>query len=150
MYLATKPAKRETVSAVVGPVDLAQILRVETHRQRRRTNQIAEHDGQLLPLCLGPDPHPSLPRMRGAPRRPPAEAGVPGGRRGLAGDSGRGLSQRLRRLWPERGDRLEHDFAMTEQDIDFLEIGFGQLGQYFQLDGVVAKCLGVPLQRQTA
>ena len=28
---------------------------------------------------------------------------------------------------------------MTEQDTDFLEIGFGQLGQYFQLDGVVAK-----------
>ena len=39
---------------------------------------------------------------------------------------------------------------MTEQDTDFLEIGFGQLRQYFQLDGVVAKCLGVPLQRQTA
>jgi hypothetical protein len=39
---------------------------------------------------------------------------------------------------------------MTEQDTDFLEIGFGQLGQYFQLDGVVAKRLCVPLQRETA
>jgi hypothetical protein len=34
---------------------------------------------------------------------------------------------------------------MTEQDTDFLEIGLAQLEQHFQLDGVVAKCLRVPL-----
>jgi hypothetical protein len=37
----------------------------------------------------------------------------------------------LRRRRPERGDSLKHDFAMTEQDTDFLEIGLAQLGQYF-------------------
>jgi len=37
---------------------------------------------------------------------------------------------------------------MAEQDTDFLEIGLAQLGQYFRLDGVVAKCLGVSLETQ--
>jgi hypothetical protein len=68
----------------------------------------------------------------------------------FGGNRWRGLGQGLRRLRPERGDCLEHDFAMTEQDTDFLEIGLAQLGQDLQLDGVIAKCPRVPLERQTA
>jgi hypothetical protein len=73
-------------AAMVGADDLAQILGVEAGGQRRRTNQIAEHHGQLAPLCPGGN----WTRRR------------------------RGLGDGLRRLRPEHGDRLEHDFAMTE------------------------------------
>ena len=37
-------------AAVVGADDLAQILGIEARRQRRRTDQIAEHHRQLPPL----------------------------------------------------------------------------------------------------
>src|SRR4029077_2049072 len=39
-------------AAVVGADDLAQILGIEARRQRRRTDQIAEHHRQLPPLCV--------------------------------------------------------------------------------------------------
>ena len=39
-------------AAMVGADDLAQILGIEARRQRRRTNQIAEHHRQLPPLSL--------------------------------------------------------------------------------------------------
>ena len=50
MDSATKPSKRPTVSAtaqVVTSDQLAQILRVKTRRQRRRSNEVAEHHRQL-------------------------------------------------------------------------------------------------------
>jgi hypothetical protein len=37
-------------TAMIGADDLAQILGIEARGQRRRTNQIAEHHGQLPPL----------------------------------------------------------------------------------------------------
>ena len=39
---------------------------------------------------------------------------------------------------------------MTEKDAELFEVGLRQLRQYLDLDGVVAKCLGVALQRQPA
>jgi hypothetical protein len=54
-------------AAMVGADDLAQILGIEARGQRRRTDQIADHDGELAPLCLAP--HPSLPRLRGRVRK---------------------------------------------------------------------------------
>ena len=45
-------------AAMVGADDLAQILGIEARRQRRRADQVAEHDRQLPPLGLAP---PSLP-----------------------------------------------------------------------------------------
>ncbi len=42
-------------AAVVSPNDLAQILRIETRRQWRGADQIAEHDGKLAPLSLATD-----------------------------------------------------------------------------------------------
>jgi len=78
-----KPCDDLGDGTVVGAGNLAQILGVETRGQRRRPDEIAEHDGQLPALHLG-------------------------------GDSGCELGQGLQRLPPERGDRLEHDFAMTE------------------------------------
>ena len=53
MYLATKPSNRPTVSAtrrVIAADHLAQVLGVEPSRQRRRTDQVAEHDGDLAPF----------------------------------------------------------------------------------------------------
>jgi hypothetical protein len=47
-------------------------------------------------------------------------------------------------------DRAQHALAMPEQYAEFLEVGLVQLRQYLDLDGVVAECLGVPLQRQPA
>src|SRR6516225_273279 len=61
-------------AAMVGADDLAQILGIEARRQRRRTDQIAEHHRQLPPLGL--HPHPSLRRPRGRVRSglpPPAK-----------------------------------------------------------------------------
>ena len=43
-------------SAMVGADDVAQILGIETRGQGRRPDQIAKHDGQLPPLCLGRRP----------------------------------------------------------------------------------------------
>jgi hypothetical protein len=51
---------------MIRPDDLAQVLRIEALRQRRRADQVAEHHGQLAPLSLCP--HPSLPRKRGRVR----------------------------------------------------------------------------------
>jgi hypothetical protein len=73
-------------AAVVGADDLAQILGIKAGRQRRRTNQIAEHHRQLPPLGLRP--HPSLPRRRG---RVGEGAGA---RRGTPG-TGRKVSHRF-------------------------------------------------------
>jgi hypothetical protein len=42
-------------AAVVGADQLTQILRIIARRQRRRADQIAEHDGQLAPLGLARD-----------------------------------------------------------------------------------------------
>ena len=39
-------------AAVVGADDLAQILGIEARRQRRRTDQVAEHHGHLPSLGL--------------------------------------------------------------------------------------------------
>ena len=55
--------------------NVAQILGVKTLGQGCRPDEIAEHDGQLPPLCLGPGP--SLCGMRGSPRM-----AAPGGRSG--------------------------------------------------------------------
>ena len=51
--LGDKPAKAADGvgdAAMIGADDLAQILGIEARRQRRRADQIAEHDGQLPPL----------------------------------------------------------------------------------------------------
>jgi hypothetical protein len=37
---------------------------------------------------------------------------------------------------------------MAEEDAELFEIGLAQLGQYRDVDGIVAKRLGVPLQRE--
>ena len=39
---------------------------------------------------------------------------------------------------------------MAQEDPELFEVGFAQLGQYLDLDGVVAKRLGVSLQREPA
>ena len=49
---AAKAADGVGDAAVVGADDLAQILGIEARRQRRRTDQIAEHQRQLPPLSL--------------------------------------------------------------------------------------------------
>jgi hypothetical protein len=41
--------------AVIGGVDVAQILGIEARRQRRRTDQVAEHHGQLPASACSPD-----------------------------------------------------------------------------------------------
>ena len=60
---AAKAADGVGDAPVVGADDLAQILGIEAGRERRRADQIAEHDGQLAPLSFRP--HPVLSRLRG-------------------------------------------------------------------------------------
>jgi hypothetical protein len=50
---AAKAADGVGDTAMVGADDLAQVLGIKAGRQRRRTNQIAEHHRQLPPLRLG-------------------------------------------------------------------------------------------------
>jgi hypothetical protein len=50
----------------------------------------------------------------------------------------------------KRCDRPQHDLAMAEEDAELFEIGLAQLGQYRDVDGIVAERLGVPLQREPA
>jgi hypothetical protein len=51
---------------------------------------------------------------------------------------------------PRRHEALrspQHDLAMAEEDAELFEIGLAQLGQYRDVDGIVAERLGVPLPR---
>jgi hypothetical protein len=47
----------------------------------------------------------------------------------------------------ERCDRPQHDLAMAEEDAELFEIGIAELGQYRDVDGIVAERLAVPLPR---
>jgi hypothetical protein len=47
-----KPGDRVGDAAMVGADNLAQILGIVPRRQRRRADEVAEHDGQLAPLGL--------------------------------------------------------------------------------------------------
>jgi hypothetical protein len=54
---------------------------------------------------------------------------------------------------PRRHEALrspQHDLAMAEEDAELFEIGLAQLGQYRDVDGIVAERLRVPLQREPA
>ena len=55
-YCATWPSYFSTTAAarlLIRAHQLAQLLGVELLRQRRRTHQVAEHDGELAPLGVG-------------------------------------------------------------------------------------------------
>ena len=105
--------------------DLTQVLGIETRRQRRRADEINEHDGQLSTLGDG---------LRGAG----LNCDLIGARVGMA----------CRR--PQLHYRFEESLAMTEQHTELLEVGIGQLGQDFRVDRVVAKCLLVLLEPETS
>jgi hypothetical protein len=47
-----EPGDRVCDTAVISAYHFAQILGIEAHRQRRRADQVAEHDRQLAPLGL--------------------------------------------------------------------------------------------------
>ena len=113
-----KPADGVRDAAMVGADDLAQILGIEARGQRRRTNQVAEHHGQLAPLGLG-----------GALDR------------GLRSPSRRCCGGQII-------DRAQHALAMPEQYAEFLEVRLGQIGQGFEVDRIVAKDWRVLLQTQ--
>jgi hypothetical protein len=122
--LATKPPKRPTVSVTqrcVGADNLAQILGIEARRQRRRTDQIAEHHRQLPPLCLG--------------------CGVRRGRcRHVLRRGTRGTGRKV-------SNRFQQQPAMADRgDAKFFQIVGRQLRQDAQVDLVLAERLLVSLQ----
>jgi hypothetical protein len=126
-------------AAMIGADDLAQILGIEAGGQRRRTDQIAEHDGQLPPLGLGP--HPSLPRPRGRvvmtslPRT-----------RGRVGEGapGCGFGDGLRCSAAEGSDRCQQFAAMPDRrNAEPGQIIRRQLGQHLAIDVVGRKGLGI-------
>src|SRR5215468_7326557 len=83
---SVKPSHNFGDGTMVRADDVAQILGVETCRQRCRPDEIAEHYGQLPPFCLGPGP--SVSGMRGSPRM--AALGRRSGGRKRAATGGRG------------------------------------------------------------
>ena len=97
-------------AAMVGADDLAQILGIEARRQRRRTDQIAEHHRQLAPL--------------GGVLR--LHAGRCGGRRQCLGGG-------------QSGDGSEKPLAVPERHAELLEIDLGQLRQDIGVDFTRAK-----------
>jgi len=121
-------ADRVGDTAMVDADDLAQILGIEARGQRRRTNQIAEHDGQLPPLSLGPS-------CAASGRLRPVDA--------LAG-----LGLWLLGMFVvKRGDRIEQPPAIPDQsDAQVLQILHGEARQYVSLDPVLAESLLVSLQ----
>ncbi len=91
---------------------LAQIFGIEARRQRRRTDQIAEHHGQLAPLGLG------LCRY------------IVGCRR--HGDIGQGAT--------ECGDRVKHSAAVADRrDAELAQILARQPAQNLLVNVVVAE-----------
>jgi hypothetical protein len=87
-------------AAVIGADDLAQILGVEASRQRRRTDQIAEHHSQLALFCVNGD----WSRL------------------------GRGLGYGRRRFPAQVGDRPQQSAPMADQaDAEFPQVFSSQV-----------------------
>ena len=105
--------------------DLTQVLGIQARSERRRADEINEHDGQLSTLGDG---------LRGAG----LNCDLIGARVGMA----------CRRS--QLHYCFEEALAMTEQHTELLEVGIGQLRQDFRVDGVVAKRLLVLLKPETS
>jgi hypothetical protein len=96
------------------------IFGIEPRRQRRRTDEIAEHHRQLPPLGLGGV---CLRGGRGLVRLGPKRSGI-----------------------AERSDRLEQFQAMPEGQPQLLQVRVTERRQHRGVDGVIAERLGVLLQ----
>jgi len=111
-------AHRRRNAAVIGADHLAQFFGIEPRRQRRRTDQVAEHHRQLAPL-------------RGRPG-----CGV---RRRDVGSGGRPAAQ--------GGDRVEQQAAVADHaDAQILKVFRRQLRQHPHIDAVVFECGRVVLE----
>jgi hypothetical protein len=100
---------------VVRADDRAHVLRIEPRRHRGRTDEVAEHDGQLAALGLVPLQH-----------------GL-GGLRLRCGGLARG----------QLPDRSQHFPAIAEEDAEFLQVPVGKLGKHREIDAVLGEALGI-------
>src|SRR6516165_1721125 len=134
---------------MIGANDVAQILEVETRGQGCRPDEIAKHDGQLTPLCLGRGP--CLSGMRGSPRLG-AREGRSGGREEADAAGSRGWNWIRRHIGSaELGNGFEQLAAVpNEADAEILEVVSCQLRQQCPIDFVLAKSGLVLLETQAA
>ena len=99
---------------MIAADDLAHVLRIEPRRHRGRTDEVAEHHGQLTAL------------------------GGVGLRRGLGGWP---ILDRLDR--DELPDRAQHFPAVAEDDAEFLQVLVGKLGKHRDIDAILGEAPGI-------
>ena len=127
-HMPAKPGHRGGGFVEIGVDEAAPVLRVEPRRERRRTDEVAEHDRDRAALGQS--------RSRGCRAR-------------RVGRDRFGCCRGRRRPCEAR-DRLEQSFAVAERQSELREIALSEIGEHVRVDRVVAKGGLVAAEAETA